>query len=81
MFAKLLITSLTIATSVVAHPTVVRRGDVSLADWQSQNLEVSYSILRPDGSDGGKAGCILRLFPLSLTGASRCAIQTLDALQ
>jgi hypothetical protein len=40
MFAKLLIVPLFIASGVVAVPAIARRGDVSLSDWPSQNLEV-----------------------------------------
>lgn len=39
MFAKLLIVPLFIASGVVAVPAIARRGDVSLSDWPSQNLE------------------------------------------
>lgn len=35
----LLVAPLFIAASAVAHPAVSRRGDVSLSDWSSQNLE------------------------------------------
>jgi len=39
----LLVAPLFIAASAVAHPAVMRRGDVSLSDWSSQNLESYWS--------------------------------------
>lgn len=46
MFAKLLIVPLFIVSSVVAVPTIARRGDVSLSDWPSQNLEPYWTFKR-----------------------------------
>lgn len=40
MLTQILIAPLFIAASAMAHPAVVRRADVPLSEWSSQNLEV-----------------------------------------